>query len=146
MKTNILPVLHTGNPNVSTLTVSLPDSNKTLTGSMVHQHGSKLGGVDRDLTGARPLTLSDQQSPSSINDNYCRSCVKSSVCSCDWQRDLYYKLCNRKQQLCLYNRKGVVDRKAGLFCDWQEGQCKNFDCKLLSCCRSFWKRICKRKV
>ena len=73
----LLPVLHKGNLNVSTLTVSLQDSSKILSRSPVHLHGSKLIGVDRGLTGARhPLTFSDRQSPrSSINDNYCVSCV-----------------------------------------------------------------------
>ena len=53
------------------------------------------------------------------------------------------KLCNRKQQLCLCDRKRGVDRKPGLFCDRQERRCKNFDCKFLSCCRlrSFYKRV-----
>ena len=54
MKTNVLPVQHIRNLNVSTPIYRLPDISKTLTGSPVHLHGSKLEGVDRDLTEVRP--------------------------------------------------------------------------------------------
>ena len=68
------------NPNASTLTLSLPDSSRTQTRSPVHQLGSRSEGVDKDPIGARPLTLSDRQSHrSSINDNYCVSCVAGNV-------------------------------------------------------------------
>ena len=85
--------------------------------------------MDRDLTEARRhLTLSDHQSPrSSINANYCASCVAGkSVCvyvtgnrSCSVNfvtvnRDC---LCNRKEGQFSFR----VGRKEGLFvCDRQE--------------------------
>ena len=96
------PSGHTGNLNLSTLTVSLPDSSKTLTGRPVDQYGSKLEGVDRDLTGARPpLTLNDQQSPSnSVNDNYCVSCVAgNSVCVPRTSKGTCSINCERKDSL-----------------------------------------------
>ena len=75
MKINILPLQHIGNLNVSTLIVRLPDSIKTLTRFPVHLHGSSSGGMDRDLTGARP-PLSDRRRGSKIiNNNYCVGCV-----------------------------------------------------------------------
>ena len=81
MMTNVLQVPHRENLNTSTLTVSLPDSNRTLTRSPVHQNGSRPEGVDSDLTEARPpLTLSNQHSPrSSINNNYCVRCVAGNL-------------------------------------------------------------------
>ena len=73
MRTRVLPVPHTGSLNVTTLILSLADSNRTLTGSPVHQHGTQLEGVARNLTWTRlPLYLSDRLSHRSrINDNYC---------------------------------------------------------------------------
>ena len=71
------------NLNVSTPTVKLPNSSKTLTGSLVHLHGGRLGGVERDPTGARPpLTLRDwPRVRKIINDNHCLNCVAGkSVC------------------------------------------------------------------
>ena len=66
---------------------------------------------------------------------------------CDQQKELYCNLCNKKQQLCLCGRKRGVDRRPELFCDWKEGQCKNFDCKFL-CCKScsFYNREKKKGV
>ena len=80
MKTNVLPFLRES-LNASTLTLSLPGSNRTLTGSPVPQHGGRLEGVVRDLIGARLLlTLSDwPRHRSSTNDNYCVGCVAGSL-------------------------------------------------------------------
>ena len=65
------------------------------------------------------------------------------MCICDLQRDLFCKLCDRKQQLCLCNRKERIGREEGLVCDRQERHCDNFDYKFLCCCRScsFCKRV-----
>ena len=80
MKTYVLPVPLRESLNASTLIRSLPGSSRTLTGSPVPQHGGRLEGVVRDLTGARLLlTLTDwPRHRSSINDNYCMDCVVGS--------------------------------------------------------------------
>ena len=137
MKTNILLVPHTRNFNATTLIVRLPDSSKTLTGSLVHLHGSKLEGVDRGLTETRPpLKLGNRQSHrSSINDNYCVGCVAGkSVCVHVTCKGTCSVKCVTGNRLCLCDRKEGqfsyrVGWNEGLLCDWQERDSKNFHCK-----------------
>ena len=144
MKTNVLALRHRGNLNASTLTHSLQDNSKSLTISPVHQLGNKLRDVDRNLTGARPpLTLSNRLSPrSNINDKYCVSCVAGNpvylhvtgkgTCSAKCvtgNRNCGY-LSTKKDNLAT-----ELEQK-GLFCDQQEADCKNFNCKFKSCCKS----------
>ena len=123
--------------NGSTLTVSLPDSSKILTGSLVHLLGSRLEDMDRDLTVARPpLNLSDRQSPrSSISDSYCVSCAAGNqVCVHVNAKGTCCAKCETGNRNCVYvttKKDRLITKLAGSkdFCDRQEGHCKNFNCK-----------------
>ena len=76
MRINVLPVLLTRVPIVSTFTISPVNSNNQIrTGNPVYLPGNSwVEGVDKDLTGARlPSDLPRHRS--SINDNYCAQSV-----------------------------------------------------------------------
>ena len=77
-------------------TVGLPDSSKILTGSLLHQNGSRLERVARDLTGA---TGQDTEAAYMTITVWVFCSWQVCECFCDQQRNLYCKLCNWKQEL-----------------------------------------------
>ena len=97
MKTCVLPVLLTRSPNVSIFIASLVNSNRNLTGGLVHLPGKSRRDVAK--TGqeeASPPTIRNVQprGRNIINDQFVASKV---LCTCDWQVEQFGYRDSRKE-------------------------------------------------